>query len=416
MMIKDYRKEIMELLASKEYQNLSRFYRPSIFEKIGISRLERVHSEFWRWMLDSSESHSLGGYPAECLLRVLLVADENKVSTALKDENVELFKRKIILGEKMVIESNVSREETINYNSSNKRIDLLIKMKIKNMNKVLIICIENKVKSKENDEQTVAYYEGVRDIYKDANILYVYLTPKSIETLKNGVECECKDFIQIDYQLLTKHILQPVRIKINVEEDRNLIENYIRCLSRPALEDSDDVDKGKKAERGYIIMSMDEKEKVLLREFYFQHKELLMAVISSLEEEESGILNEFFDGLPEKSSKDYTKYEFDGKPYNKTRLMWAVAKKYATENKDVSLDDMKKIFDKNKVCSKSDAIKNNEKSNIKRWLTKPDEIIKLKNGEEIAMSNQWTKALVDEFIRKKQKNHIKYEILELEDK
>ena len=141
-----------------------------------------------------------------------------------------------------------------------------------------------------------------------------------------------------------------------------------------------------------------------------------MAVISSLEEEESGILNEFFGGLPEKSSKDYTQYRFDDKTYNKTRLMWAVAKKYATENKDVSLDDMKKIFDKNKVCSKSDAIKNNKKSNIKRWLTKPDEIIKLKNGEEIAMSNQWTKALVDEFIRKKQKNHIKYEILELEDK
>ncbi len=30
-MISNFRKEIMELLASKEYQNLSKFYRPSDF-------------------------------------------------------------------------------------------------------------------------------------------------------------------------------------------------------------------------------------------------------------------------------------------------------------------------------------------------------------------------------------------------
>lgn len=415
-MVIDWRSRIIEMLSSKEYQNIAEFYKPSIFDKLRVSRLESVHSDFWRWLLDSSEGHSLGVAPAECFLRVLLLADENKLSKALEDEDADSFKNQIILGNRVAFESNVSREKCIKYKGKDSRIDLLIKMKIKEMKKELVICVENKVKSNENNEQTEAYFEAVNEKYADCNRIYVYLTPKPISSLTEMAECRCKEFIQIDYQLLMDNILEPMKIKIKSEEDKIFIENYMRCLSRPVVDELYN-NEGKKNKGGDIIMCTSESEKELLRSFYFRHKELVIAVLDSLKDDDKNdTIGKCVNYLKKKSPKDYTKYSFEGKEYNKTRLMLAVAHKIANDKGNITLEEMKEIFRQDKVALLTEAEEKNKKDKYKRWLTKDDEKIELSDGTEIAISNQWTKELIDEFISKKKVNNIKYEIKEIKDK
>lgn len=84
--------------------------------------------------------------------------------------------------------------------------------------------------------------------------------------------------------------------------------------------------------------------------------------------------------------KDFSLYEFDGATYTKGRLVLAVITKYAAENK---LSDLKKTFPKFYAD-----VKTIEPKKAIRYFKETFSI----EGTEVAVTNQVTATLVDEFI------------------
>ena len=102
-------------------------------------------------------------------------------------------------------------------------------------------------------------------------------------------------------------------------------------------------------------------------------------------------------------SKDYTQYIFNGKEYGKNRLVLAVIKEYV-KDKNVTLDELQKIFDK-KIQGGFGVIEeyiNAEEifktTGYKRHFL--DDVINLDNDQKIVVCSQWGKVNIVNFIDK----------------
>ena len=113
--------------------------------------------------------------------------------------------------------------------------------------------------------------------------------------------------------------------------------------------------------------------------------------------------------LKPQSSKDYSKYEFEGiKDLTKGRLVLEVVKKYCSNNNPSSYKELEQVFPANLRGSKngkgvialentiSDKDKGIGPNSIKRYFT--DDPIKLSSGEVILVCSQWGKGNIDIFI------------------
>jgi len=103
------------------------------------------------------------------------------------------------------------------------------------------------------------------------------------------------------------------------------------------------------------------------------------------------------------STKDYTKYLFDGKTYGKGRLVLAVVSKFVEEHPDVTYSELVKIFPKKIQGAKGVFALQSEAEDIyastsrKRHFINPEDIIKLKDAV-IAVCTQWGASNIDQFI------------------
>ena len=116
-----------------------------------------------------------------------------------------------------------------------------------------------------------------------------------------------------------------------------------------------------------------------------------------------------------KSKRNISKYTFENNPYGKGRLVLAVVKSYVSNKLGTSFNDLQELFPKHLQGSScvfnlySDAQDVYERTGHKRHFIKSDEIIKLSDCE-IAVSTEWGKGNIDDFIAATQS--LGYEISE----
>ncbi len=402
--------KIVELYNSIEYQKLSDYYKSeSFFNTLRISRDEATHSNFIAWLLNPESNHGLSDFPMKKFLQMLAIAKrrENNKDASFDNNDITRF---IIEDYSLGNHCNIVTERPVQGNKKNGRIDILITVDISidGKEKTLPILIENKVLSKEHDKQTETYYEwgqkafphGENDDYKGP--LCVFISPGFGKT----INCDCKNFINVSYQDFVDYVIDPCMRNNPKEEAVILIKNYLRCLSYSDITGTDD---GKKRKIMEKVMAYSSEEKELLESFYTKNKDLFGAVIAMLSEDtdipedERKKLKAVNDIV---SKRDYSKYVFKGHEYGKNRCVWAVVKD-AVESKEIKTykellelfpDELqgKKTFG---VVRKIDDIGTNKKD---RYFTKPEEIIKLGDGTEVAVCNQWAITNIEDFIREAQ--------------
>ncbi|MBP8790172.1 MAG: PD-(D/E)XK nuclease family protein [Breznakibacter sp.] len=256
------------------------YYSKSFAEILSVSRRETSHSSFLAWILNSGESHSLGTLPLQKLLEIISI----RYNYNGEDLNTKLFN--LILTEKYTITSiSIETEKTI---ANVGRIDIYIKTSLlteKNESITINIIIENKVESKENNNQTNRYYNHFNRTNSHESNIFVYLTPKTTFELNQSNETESinNNFIQINYQILVDYLFEPILNQNIAERTKFIIKEYLLSLSQPALAEKGVINKQK---QGYI-MALGKDEKELLSNFWRKNEKLIISALYAISIDET---------------------------------------------------------------------------------------------------------------------------------
>lgn len=115
------------------------------------------------------------------------------------------------------------------------------------------------------------------------------------------------------------------------------------------------------------------------------------------------------------SSRDYTQYEFNGEPYNKRKLVLAVVKEWFKNHNPQSIAELQNGFPLllkrgRLFCEAEEAKAIFARQGIPRHFLNEDELLKFPDGSVYAISNQWGKESIADFIN--QARFLGFEILE----
>jgi hypothetical protein len=354
------RQAIVNMNNSKEYLALKKYFsEESVLKTLGVSRDEKAHSNFIKWLLSPGSNHDLGFVPIKKFLRMLssVVREEYNEKSFFPVEYYDkfLFEDYVLCeGSKVMAEEPTGKVAGF---IKEGRIDILIHLKFKNSNKILPIIIENKVLSTENKEddtgtkmQTQKYYNWGVATYGNSQYekpIYVFLAPD----VERDIKCSCEAFIKVSYQNLVDYVIEPCLIATSTAHAKFLIEDYLRCLSNSTLDKPNSVKESK-------IMAFTDIELELLRKFHEKNKDLFDAVLTMLEHDsedadERKIYREAREGS---ISHDHSKYSFNGKTYFKGPLLVAIVERYIDEHPGVSVSDLKTKFDISLVFNKKPII------------------------------------------------------------
>lgn len=167
-----------ELLNNNDFEKLElELQTPNIFQILNISKAEIRHSSFLSWLLDANGNHGLGKLFLLRFIRDIATSDmvaelDELEITNLNFDNVE-----------------VRREW--------KNIDLLI------IFDSLVICIENKIDSKDHSNQLSKYKKIIDDNFPKKKKGFVYLTPFGEQPNSNfGKE----NYALYSYEKIVEHL------------------------------------------------------------------------------------------------------------------------------------------------------------------------------------------------------------------
>lgn len=285
----------------ERYMQLQRSYNQStILNVFGIERSETKHSAFLKWMFDCNSSHHLGSEPLKKLLAFLSCKKYNHIPD-------EYFTR-FLTGDYKLIQSKIETEyplhlldpSTVSSNDQNDRIDLYIELDVISNNsedlmdtKTLEIVLENKVFSKEGKNQTVTYWNALKN-YCDQNPSRIPIA--LFLALDLDEKCECGDFEKICYQDLLDYVIEPLTYYDLSPVTRWVFEDYIRNLEKP----SDSEGKLKRC----TIMATSKARRKMLKDIYSEHKKLFNTTLNCLYGKDTLMLIGDVDSMYEDDSPD----------------------------------------------------------------------------------------------------------------
>ena len=302
--IDQIRDEIIKFKNDPDFQKLENFYYSKSFSEIlGVSRREISHSGFLAWLLGNLESHNLGEFPIKKFLDIILKFSNDK----LKSKHSDLFNS--FVTEDYSIERLLIKSEYAIKNVGRLDIYIELSLLIAGKTKNIKLVIENKVESRENNDQTNSYFNFFNPTENDENIvIYVYLTPIStLELIElTEPECNCKAFIQINYQSIVDYLIEPALNQNISTRTQNILTEYLKSLSQPSIDEEAD---GHKQE---LIMALGNEERKLLSSFWEKNQKLILAslyAISSDPEQEKDTRDSIREALDSLSSdKDRSTY------------------------------------------------------------------------------------------------------------
>ncbi len=259
-------------------EQLDTYYRQkSNLEVVNQHRKELAHSRILAWLLDPAEFHGLGTYTLKKFLEACVLCQMETLQNffrGMPSDVVDCI---------LVDQTKISAVEVFSeYSIEGGRIDVFVKVSLLCANRVekrLWVLIENKVDSSEQKSQTRRYKNWVES--ENANYdytLFVYLTPEPSISLAffEEPECECKEFLQINYQYLLENLIEPAKNRTKSEQARDLLEDYVRALSVPASSISSSTNTGDE------IMAISEKERKLLTAFFDRYEPLIKAALYAI--------------------------------------------------------------------------------------------------------------------------------------
>ncbi len=267
-----------------------RFLSPSLFDIIQKDRSETVHSNFLKWLFDLQISNESAGF--NIISSLLQFAHKRAVEQGL-DFPSDLALAAYGKPESIGVTAEANREYPcpgVIYLKNGKpqtgTVDLVVNGVAKNKKEELIpfkIIIENKVDSKEHDEQTWKYYtffEGrTENTPKEISIeeqkyqnplneqrIYLYLTI-------DCAECSCDKYIRVSYQDIMDYIIAPLLTLGDLSpRPRLFLEEYSRALSLPYI---DNIGNTK-------IMATNINDNELLKEFWDANQTLITMSLKAL--------------------------------------------------------------------------------------------------------------------------------------
>jgi len=195
--------QIIALNNSSEFKQLDRYYnKKSYFNILRIARSETHHDNFLLWLFTPDESHNLEDFALRRLLE-LLVLVKNKLQAANEDlQFPDGIEDDIVCGS-YALESVICERQHV----TDKRqfLDLFFTFNFVSNDKdaesrKINIILENKIGSKEGENQTGNYYTYGESL--EGETIYLYLSPIpncEYEELASP-SCECKHFIGLNYQ------------------------------------------------------------------------------------------------------------------------------------------------------------------------------------------------------------------------
>lgn len=400
--IDQIRDEIIKFKNDPDFQKLENlYYSKSFSEILGVSRRELSHSGFLAWLLGNLESHNLGEFSIKKFLDIITKFSNDK----LKKSNSDLFNA--FVTEDYSIEKLFIKSEHVLKNVG--RIDIYIELTllIGGNTRHIRIIIENKVGSKENNDQTNSYYKYFNSIQNEDNVtIYVYLTPISTHDLIELLEpeCNCKEFIQINYQSIVDYLIEPALNQNISPRTENILTEYLKSLSQPSISEESD---GNKQE---LIMALGNEERKLLSSFWEKNQKLILAslyAISSDPEQEKDTRDSIRGALDSLSSdKDRSTYniKYNGEMFNSNFKKSDIGLQTVNllHAKGLIDDNTLKYLRKDKSCGFLLLKKKEEftETEIKYRKYKTNDAPELiYNGEEFYVARNWGIGNIHKFIK-----------------
>ena len=379
---------IIDFNNDPEVQQLQSFYyNQTIPEILGVSRSETSHSAFLAWLFNPTANHGLGHLPLYQLLELYLKCYRDQGKSFLSRE----LQSAILTRGITIISADAKTEKFVK--SVNKRgradIDIYCDVRIDESRiENLRIVIENKVYSKEHDNQTQTYfdyYEKEKAKNEKEECLFIYLTPPSVNT-----SADCESFVHLTYQQLLDHVLERLLCHYGISERTKFILNeYIACLSIPAYE----VDNENKTKLRTSILAIGMKENELLEKFWAKHNRLITMALNAKyfngDKEAGELLNKV-------NSRDFSKYAINGEGrYFKNRMVEAVVMLYLQMHPNTTVKELKDKFPKD-LQGSIGIIKTFEEtiSDKNRFFDAKHPV----TGEQFYICNQWALTNIECFV------------------
>ena len=269
---------------SKNTELLDYIGKKNIFEVIGKTRNEGVHSRFIAELLSGdffkgqSRESTLFHFLDLLLYRS---AKENKASEINEHLKKKILTRSVLIEKaEPVCELPVKEyQKMYGVNNTNciekdDRIDIYLRYKlIKPIagRDTLEIFIENKVNSSEFDSQTLRYFEACDNGgHKRPFQLFVFLTPQPLRDMDNyyGLDKKykptCPHYIHICYQDILSYIIEPLMNDESLDADKKaMLREYVSCLELPAMPDAE----SQVPDNELSIMAISSRERKLVKSF-----------------------------------------------------------------------------------------------------------------------------------------------------
>lgn len=239
--------------ALHKFQSLTS--RQTLLEICKKRTSETVHSAFLKWLFENAEFARLPLSPIVTLLR-LYASKAYEQGT-----NVDKGLIKEILSGNVKSVWNVEGY-TEQHTSDNRRVDIELIFDYGNCKKGRI-CIENKLYTKEHNNQCAAYYRHYSELNDGRINLFIFLSPDSSNTTAEP------HYVNLTYQDIYDSVLYPLYNNYKEHHSNrsiNYLKEYIDTLTAISEEYQP------------IVMSNEYKE--LLTEIYKNHRDLFFEAIS----------------------------------------------------------------------------------------------------------------------------------------
>ena len=207
MELNDLKSKYDKLLKDEDFDKLDLGLKnPNIFQILRISKNEIRHSNFLSWLLDPNQSHKLGDIFLKRFLREVFSSDKFGEIDQVDVEGMDLSRVEI------------QREW--------KNIDILIKLD------TVVVCVENKVLSREHSDQLKRYKEIIEDQFPEHHQTFVFLTPDG-----NTSEDESDTYEPISYEFIVESLDRIITVYGESMNDqvKNYIKDYITIIKRELM-------------------------------------------------------------------------------------------------------------------------------------------------------------------------------------
>lgn len=273
--------QILEMYNAKAFRSLSAFYnKQTVFNILKIERNENRHSAFLCWLFNPNGGHGLGGAPLKKFLGLYAsLAPVSPLTNAFITGNYDLD----------VIECTTEK-----MTAKGRRMDvwMMLRVTVDNEEYIVPIVIENKIYAGQSRNQTEDYHEEINTLVNSTLEKYV---PVEVFLAPEGKKATCPSFTNISYQQLLDWVMEPVFLLDPLSETGQLLEAFIRNLSKPAALSLDDTSNKLKNEEDSIL-AVSKREADSLNELYATYTDLLnYAIVAVVGDKAKGIFANYDD-------------------------------------------------------------------------------------------------------------------------